>query len=114
MLPRLTLANFFIFAVELGNEGYVTARRLDAFLKIPETETTNGKNTCSVPGDVKLDQGNFGWYGQKEETKTKSRKNVMMRALSRASTQFSFFLNVTVDHLCRQRVEKSRRKRCLS
>ena len=89
-LPRLTLTGFFVLAVEIVNELIISCRRVDEFLKIPETEMTNRKNDNSIPGEVKLHQGNFGWYGQKEETKTKAPKNAMMRALSRVSTHCFF------------------------
>ena len=88
-LPRLTLTGFFVLAVEVVNELIISCRRVDEFLKIPETEMSNMKNKNGAPGEVRLQQGNYGWYGQKEETKTKAPKNAVMRVLSKASNQIS-------------------------
>ena len=81
MVPKLSLAHLFVLAVELVNEAQVAAKRVDAFLKIPEPESTSIMDG-NKDGQVKVEQGNFSWYVQKTQTK-RSTSRTVMRVLSR-------------------------------
>ena len=76
MLPKLTMAYLFVVAVEIVNEAYVAATRVDTFLKIPEPGRTNVMDG-SVVGEVKLEHGNFSWYVQRTQTKTNAKKEAI-------------------------------------
>ena len=76
MLPKLTMAHLFVLAVELANEAHVAAKRVDAFLKIPEPGRTNVMDG-SVVGEVKVEQGNFSWYVQRTQTKRSAKKEAI-------------------------------------
>lgn len=83
MLPRLSMANFFVFAVEFVSETIVASKRVDAFLKIPEPPPASHASKSEANGSVHLHDGNYGWYGQKDEKKVKSQQSSFLRILSK-------------------------------
>ena len=66
MIPRLSLAEFFVFAVELMSELFVTVKRVDAFLKLPEHLPDRGQDPTDR-GAIEVVAGNFGWQDTREE-----------------------------------------------
>ena len=66
-IPRMTLANFFVIAVEFISEIFVTTKRVDSFLKLPEHRSDDRDQDPTGKGTIEALDGNFGWHSTKEE-----------------------------------------------
>ena len=96
-LPGRTLADLFPFAVELLGETMVTIKRLDAFLKLPESPFHDRGFDSSDEGRIEVLGGTFGWCSTTEEKRRTKAKNSNKKNTS-SPKQVSLLRNLVLVH----------------
>jgi len=89
-LPRLTLGSYFVLAAESISQTTVTCKRVDDFLKVEEPGPACHASENGCKGSVSIRDGDFGWYGQPEEKRNRTRKNSLLRLVSSVRCGISF------------------------